>query len=693
LLKLSKYCYTLNEGEFALYYSDLVAHFLSKKSVTVQYCIDLAKICDSNGTRILSRNANIGKFLSEAFPLKDVKRVADLKDSEGRTIFRNDEIEYKCRLDDIRNLLKTGISLKTVERLVSEVVFDSGATVFQTPRDIIRFLKSGGDLEYAQSAIGIRDHEGREIFNEFTLGLCKENGFTILQLRQIVDISDTESHTIFSDGEDVYAVLRRDQLKLDLVSLRNTEEATVFRDGADINRFVAAGGTYERGSEYVSVRVNGATAFNGHDIAVLQSNGVPADYTQKMVEAGLNADTIIYYYKLGLKSIDIDFKNDGRPKALFLYPTDDPTFLGDCVFSEERAINVISIIKDHYDIKLRAISTVEEMCKCLDEDSDLKLLVLGGHGSRETLTFGCSRPKYGIHYSDDSRELKVSKFNLKEHLRKLPEDLVIFLDSCLNGEGGAEGENMANYVAQSAPGRKVISSMVAFNGGDICFHSFIPFDIDIFKHLKRGTYIPENGWRKIKFSPTDTLICSSMNPDFVIGVNNRGLSFPFLHLPNNPTRERFYEMIERARSSLIMNEIVSGFDLELIESRDYCDDCNTGYFGLEYVFYKRFMQPWAANGKASLFLYYNDSLTGKELIPPFPFLFSKGFRPVDYPLNGDVVAYFLRKFDRPEYFGIYDDGRVISKLGFGHIVRHDLSLVPYSEYTPTDSVAFLRYFG
>jgi len=68
-------------------------------------------------------------------------------------------------------------------------------------------------------------------------------------------------------------------------------------------------------------------------------------------------------------------------------------------------------------------------------------------------------------------------------------------------------------------------------------------------------------------------------------------------------------------------------------------------------------------------------------------LISRGFAVTDVPCTGDLVVY-LRSKRYPRHFGLFDDGKVISKLSYGHIVRHDLDLIPTNE--DIDAVLYMR---
>jgi hypothetical protein len=624
-------------------------------------------------------------YLNDKINLQDALRVACLVDSAGRVIFRDANIAgYQGGISGIADLLKTGCDLDEVVRLVTQVTFDDGKSVFHTPRDIIRFVESGGDVDYARRVLALRDNAGTPIFGEYSLGLAKEANLSVEQLKVLTDFRDTEGNTVFSRGLDIYEIFEVQRLPLveALLELKDTEDRSVFRDGSDINRFFDSGGSLEEAARYAAISAKSRPAFNGHEIAVLKAHAVPPAYAQAMAALGLNADTIGYYFKLGLSAENIYFKGNHKPKALVFLPTDNPPdLLGSGAFDEERAIGVLGIVKDHYDIQLRAVSTVEEMYAYLDANPDIALLIWAGHGFRDRLVFGCNNPKYGINHPEHSRMLRIGRADLAEHLQGLSQDAVIFLDSCFNGEGRETGHNLANFVASSAPGRRVISAIEEFNAGDIHFNSFLPFDIAIKKYgIRDLTYIPDNGT-----PPLATVL-----PHVDIAVQPRLLR-------KDARRKKLGKMLSEAHSAMgffkssqpneLIDRIVETFGMEVIERRDYCDDFNIGYDCNAYVFHTVLRQPWAANGKATI------ALTWRPDEPsPLAFLYAKGFRAVDEPQEGDLVAYVgLEHIHYPKYFGVYSQGKVLSKLDFGHVVRHDLKWVP-EEFSsaPPEGLIYLR---
>ena len=404
--------------------------------------------------------------------------------------------------------MKNGNTARQVQELAE--ILDNGKSFFRTPRDIIRFLESNGTIEYAKEIIKLKDHEGKTVFNEFDLSIYKEEKGTISYARELCSFKDSLGQTVFSDGELVrrfyYATCqtkkdfkKKEEIAEDIthriiarsirkakayITLKDNNGNTVFRDGQDIVSFIREKGSIIKAKKYIQITwEDGRTYFNGRDIALLQQHKVPVQYAECLAKKGLNAQTIMYYYNVKVEPQEnaqaTDFQNNGKPKALIIYPTDDPVQIVFQVFSEKDTFKFFKKIIGRYDTKIRAVSTVHEMYAELDSTPQLNLLILGGHGSKTTLTFGDSKPKYEINIDEKQAALSVEHSDLGEHLDCLSKDAVIFLDSCLNGEGREQALNLANYFASKAPGRRVIAGTDVFSADKIKVNCLFPLDLRI----------------------------------------------------------------------------------------------------------------------------------------------------------------------------------------------------------------------
>ncbi len=204
--------------------------------------------------------------------------------------------------------------------------------------------------------------------------------------------------------------------------------------------------------------------FDERQIRILGRNYADEKDLRAFAESSedLNAETIMYIDLLGLTANEIEFDGCGKPKALVLYPTADPNkaFLNSTFVRQ---------IKEAYDMKIRAIKTVNDMRRELRQSPILDLLVLGGHGTRDDLIF-----------NGKSNRGTLTKYErLEDELSRIKENGVIFLDSCSNGEGRELSYNLANHIATCAPGRKVISCTEKFSRDNMNIVNLCPLEVKI----------------------------------------------------------------------------------------------------------------------------------------------------------------------------------------------------------------------
>lgn len=157
-----------------------------------------------------------------------------------------------------------------------------------------------------------------------------------------------------------------------------------------------------------------------------------------------------FAFHLGRKDGSIDWDGSSKkPKALILAGEDDPNE----AFAPTKAyVKFISDIQEHYDVRYRIVSSPEEFCLEIEKaakEGNIELLVVGGHGSPQTIRLG-----------RDSRLLIDRKLPNEDVLKMLAPNAIIFLEACATGNGKEDAMNMANYFADRAPGRIVIAPTV-----------------------------------------------------------------------------------------------------------------------------------------------------------------------------------------------------------------------------------------
>lgn len=414
------------------------------------------------------------KLFDQRVSLDEVADMALVTDPEGKPYLPDDA--------DLYFMLHARAAPQDVEEMLS-ISDEWGNRLDFDPCELSSFLGNGGTREFAEQLFCLTNSEGMPIFDGKAISDFRHYGGTVEYAQEIASIADTEGNMVFSEGDmiAIYRYLYKDMsLARSLVGLRDSDGRSVFRDGEDIVSWLYHQGSLEQVESYLSIAdTDGRAAFNGHDIALLQQHSVPPVYAAAMAAQGMNALTAIYYYRIGFAPEDIGFARDGRPRALLLYPTFDSFYLGNSAFSSSDSFGFIRRVGLAYDIRLRAISTVSEMCREIEATPDVRLLMLGGHGRRDALCFGESMPNYGIRIPERDRMLRTSSKEAANYFSMLPARATIFLYSCSNGEGRETGKNLANRVAEWAPGRRVISSANPIGPYGLEVESYSPLELRI----------------------------------------------------------------------------------------------------------------------------------------------------------------------------------------------------------------------
>jgi len=346
------------------------------------------------------------------------------------------------------------------------LVNESGETVFRTPQSIHFLIQNNGTLEFVKELLTLKDHEGRVVFH---------SGDDIVDMPLVQE-----------EGSWKYDPAMVEKVR-GLINLKDPYGKTVFRDGKDVIFFLEAYAPLRSAKRYIATqKIEGGICFNGNDLQRLKYSRVSPSYATRLATTGLNAATIVYYYHLGLTEDHLDFKNSGKPKALIIYATSDD----DKSFVEEEEFSFLRKIKRKYDIKIRAVSTVNEFYAELEKSPQLDLLLIGGHGLNDNLEFGCSLPKYRIEIGEEG-DLRIGTQGLKERLEKVRKGGVIYLESCCTGEGRGNAKNLANHVAECAPARRVISCTREFDGRHVKVKKLYPLDLSIINGspLEDCTYV------------------------------------------------------------------------------------------------------------------------------------------------------------------------------------------------------------
>lgn len=169
---------------------------------------------------------------------------------------------------------------------------------------------------------------------------------------------------------------------------------------------------------------------------------VTADLDPKITDGSLFADDAMFA--------------GGRPYVLFLYPKADHN--GAFAIRETLCQRLDCWRKRGYVVVKRIVGSVIQASALLSkfEDDSLHHVILGGHGSSDSLCFG-------IINCLQKNEPWTASFLFKLR-KKLNFDGTVTLDACSNAHDAWFGlQNFFEYVASKLPGRQVVASKISLN--------------------------------------------------------------------------------------------------------------------------------------------------------------------------------------------------------------------------------------
>ena len=102
------------------------------------------------------------------------------------------------------------------------------------------------------------------------------------------------------------------------------------------------------------------------------------------------------------------------------------------------------------------------------------LLILSGHGNVDNIQLN-----YPVEGFEELSYIDTSDKELKRHLKRLKKDATIFLNSCSTGMGEDKQNNLANRIAELAPGREVIAATSAFSMKEVKIKNAFPLIMNI----------------------------------------------------------------------------------------------------------------------------------------------------------------------------------------------------------------------
>lgn len=145
-----------------------------------------------------------------------------------------------------------------------------------------------------------------------------------------------------------------------------------------------------------------------------------------------------------------------------------------------------------------------------------------------------------------------------------------------------------------------------------------------------------------------------------------------MDLPITAVRRELESLLHPApgQCALVDFDLVERAGLTIVERRIPAVDLAHNYKCVWFVFRRMLQEP-----RFTVNLFSNDIFDD-----PTAFLGGHGFIPVHTPSEGDVLAYVSRGeiYTQAHHFGLFQQGKVLSKFGVGHIFKHDIPQVPVS---------------
>ena len=240
--------------------------------------------------------------------------------------------------------------------------------------------------------------------------------------------------------------------------------------------------------------------FTGKDIvAYHQANGT-FDYAEKFATVHLpdgdfmfRGDQMAQLYALEATVEEmLHFKDTSKPNALLIYPAKDNIY---GVFRNQDVVSFHNQLKDGYDIMIKVAAREQEVYDALDSNNNIELLILFGHGVKDSLSLGENDLRMESASRGETYTIDVSDWELSWHLQNLHPSAVIFLYSCLTGSGREGAENLANAVAEWADVRTTIAPTKILSTSRVQIDNLQPFKVTLYegtKEKKDITYITSN---------------------------------------------------------------------------------------------------------------------------------------------------------------------------------------------------------
>lgn len=204
--------------------------------------------------------------------------------------------------------------------------------------------------------------------------------------------------------------------------------------------------------------------------------GFDPDLVLGLTEIGLDQRQVYLFSLFELEPEEVTyFQDTSKPNAVLIFPYSDWNHS----FESPKTRELVQEIRKVYDLWVRVAEQEGTVYQALAEISNIELLMLSGHGTATSLSLGENDLINFVSERDETYQIDLADEEIEEYLAQLHPSATIFLNSCYNGLGGEDLENLANFFYTRSLGRKVISGTDSFSSEEIVLKSVYPFEADI----------------------------------------------------------------------------------------------------------------------------------------------------------------------------------------------------------------------
>ncbi len=404
------------------------------------------------------------------------QELLSLKNKKGEAVFDVESANHYVQLDQ-----DFGLAIK-----LAEVKDKKGRALLQDGNEIVPFLRAGGTLSDLKTFAQVVTPKGYAVFSWWQMAELLQSHIPFARIQDTVHVlnalNQAKDKPHFNSYDQWNFLMRggTPSIALQLASVVDPLDPTrsFFLDGNEEDQYLSAGGKAEEAKAWATLKdKNQHFIFrrgDGNLITWALQDHHDLPYFKQLANEGHDAYVIRQFIR---GNLDLDagcFVDTEKPNALLLYAEKDNI---PSVFDTQWDAQFILRLEDDYDVLVRTVAAPAEICEMISEVSDLELLTINVHSIRTTLFLST--------YDRGQKEKIISFFSDLTCLQKLHPEAVIFLRACSAGKGGAYAFNIANRIAEQAPGRTVISSQGTLSSDQIHILSYRPFSALLMKTEKQ----------------------------------------------------------------------------------------------------------------------------------------------------------------------------------------------------------------